>query len=116
LERSLGYRSGYARSETLHSGQETSEGRAERPVPLLSSQDVTQLTDSEVIAFHHNLRSMRLSRLDWREHPVLIQRRSIKPPSVEQLPPLTEDELRTTQLRTIPADKDDELTNPGDFE
>ena len=35
LERSLGYRSGYARSETLHHGEETSEGRAERPVPLL---------------------------------------------------------------------------------
>jgi type IV secretory pathway TraG/TraD family ATPase VirD4 len=117
LERYLGYRSGYARSETLHPGQETSEGRAERPVPLLSSQDVTQLADAEVIAFHHNLRPMRLSRLDWREHPVLVQRRGIKPPRVEKLPPLTEDELRTsTLLTTTPADEDDELTNPGDFE
>jgi type IV secretory pathway TraG/TraD family ATPase VirD4 len=118
LERSLGYRSGYARSETLQGGQETSEGRAERPVPLLSSQDVTQLTDSEVIAFHHNLRPMRLARLDWREHPVLIQRRNIPLPRVEKLPPLTEDELRTGKLLTTnnPADEDDELTNPGDFE
>jgi type IV secretory pathway TraG/TraD family ATPase VirD4 len=117
LERYLGYRSGYARSETLHPGQETSEGRAERPVPLLSSQDVTQLTDSEVIAFHHNLRPMRLSRLDWREHPLLATRRSTQPPKVEKLPPLTEDELRTTKLRTTtPVDEDDELTNPGDFE
>ena len=44
-----------------------------------SSQDVTQLTDSEVIAFHHNLRPMRLSRLDWREH-LLVTRRSIPAP------------------------------------
>ena len=90
----------------------------ERPVPLLSSQDVTQLTDSEVIAFHHNLRPMRLSRLDWREHPLLATRRSTQPPIVEKLPPLTEEEMRTTTLlRTNnPADEDDELTNPGDFE
>jgi hypothetical protein len=78
---------------------------------------VTQLTDSEVIAFHHNLRPMRLSRLDWREHPLLATRRSTQPPKVEKLPPLTEDELRTTKLRTTtPVDEDDELTNPGDFE
>jgi hypothetical protein len=79
---------------------------------------VTQLTDSEVIAFHHNLRPMRLARLDWREHPILATRRSIPPPRVEQLPPLTEDELRTSTLLTErrPADEDDELTNPGDFE
>ena len=60
---------------------------------------------------------MRLSRLDWREHPILVQRRSIKPPRVEQLPALTEEELRTSTLRSAtPADEDDELTNPGDFE
>ena len=55
---------------------------------------------------------------DWREHPVLVQRRSIPPPRVEKLPPLTEDELRTSKLLTTnnPADEDEELTNPGDFE
>jgi hypothetical protein len=60
---------------------------------------------------------MRLSRLDWREYPVLVHRRSITPPRVEKLPPLTEDELRTTTLRTTTsADEDDEPMNPWDFE
>jgi type IV secretory pathway TraG/TraD family ATPase VirD4 len=115
LERALGYRSGYARSETLRPGEETSEGRAERPIPLLSSQDVTQLLDTEVIALHHNLPPMRLRRLDWRGHPALTKRRSIPPPPVKKLPPLTEDEMRTTPTLTTntPAD-DDELINPDD--
>ena len=39
LEERLGSVSAYAHSQTLHSGEETSEGRSERPIPLVSSQD-----------------------------------------------------------------------------
>jgi type IV secretory pathway TraG/TraD family ATPase VirD4 len=43
VERSLGRRSGYAHSQTLHSGEETSEGLSEHAIPLLTSQDINQL-------------------------------------------------------------------------
>ena len=69
VERSLGRRSGYAHSQTLHSGEETSEGRSERPIPLLSSQDIALLQDEDVLAFHRNNRPLKLRRMDWRDHP-----------------------------------------------
>jgi hypothetical protein len=66
---------------------------------------------------HHNLRPMRLMRLDWRENPILRERRSIKPPPVEKLPPVTEGEMRTTKLLTTnaPVDYDEELINPDEI-
>src|SRR5262249_54716354 len=69
LEERLGSVSAYARSHTLHHGDETSEGRSERPVPLLSSQDIALLSDEQVIAFHRNYRPMKLTRCDWRNYP-----------------------------------------------
>jgi type IV secretion system protein VirD4 len=56
LEERIGNVSAYARSQTLHRGDETSEGRSERPIPLLSSQDIALLSDEQVIAFHRNYR------------------------------------------------------------
>src|SRR5712692_595198 len=88
LEDRLGSVSAYARSHTLHGGEETSEGRSERPIPLLSSQDITRMSDDEVIAFHRNYRPMRLTRCDWREHPILAKRRRIPPPRLSPLPSL----------------------------
>ncbi len=49
LEERLGSVSAYAHSQTLHSGEETSEGRSERPIPLLSSQEITQQQDDDVL-------------------------------------------------------------------
>jgi type IV secretion system protein VirD4 len=88
LERRLGRRSDYARSQTLREGQEASEGRSEQGVPLLPSQDIAMLADTELLAFHRDNRPMRLSRLDWREHPTLAQRRAIPPPKLTPLPQL----------------------------
>ncbi len=88
LEDRLGSVSAYATSHTMHRGEETSEGRSERSIPLLASQDITRLADQEVIAFHRNYRPMHLSRCDWREHPVLRKRRSIPPPKLPVLPAL----------------------------
>lgn len=51
--------------------------------------------------------------MSWLEHPVLRERQSKKPPTLSPLPPLTPLDLRSAR---IPADADDELTNPGDFE
>ena len=86
LEERLGSVSAYARSHTLHHGDETSEGRSERPVPLLSSQDIALLSDEQVIAFHRNYRPMKLTRCDWRNYPSLAKRQGVKPPSLSALP------------------------------
>src|SRR5262249_34634165 len=98
LEDRLGSVSAYARSQTLHSGEETSEGRSERPIPLLSSQAITQLPDEAVIAFHRNLKPLRLSRLDWRQHPILAKRRRIPPPRLSPLPSLDEKKRALWQI------------------
>jgi type IV secretory pathway TraG/TraD family ATPase VirD4 len=86
LEERLGSVSAYARSHTLRHGDETSEGRSERPIPLLSSQDITLLSDEQVIAFHRNYRPMRLTRCDWRKYPNLVKRQDMKSPPLSALP------------------------------
>jgi type IV secretory pathway TraG/TraD family ATPase VirD4 len=103
-----------AHSQTLRHGEETSEGRSERPTPLLASQDIALLTDQDVIAFHRNYRPLKLRRMDWRDYPLLTKRRTITPPPVAKLPPVTEDERRTTTPLTTksPVEYDEELINP----
>lgn len=88
IERYLGRRSGYAHSQTLHEGEETSEGRSEHAVPLLTAQDINQLNQDEIIGWHSNLRPFRARRFDWRALPALRQRRSIPPPRLSALPQL----------------------------
>jgi type IV secretion system protein VirD4 len=90
LEDRLGSRSAYARSTTSKEGLETSEGRAERPIPLLAAQDIAKLADEEIIGFHRNLPPMRLHRCDWRKHSVLQKRRHIPSPELPTLPKLTD--------------------------
>ena len=104
LEDRLGSVSAYARSHTLHHGDETSEGRSERPIPLLSSQDITLMSDDQVIAFHRNYRPMRLTRCDFRQHPILDKRRRIPPPTLSPLPYL--DGVENTPWQTPVADQD----------
>jgi type IV secretory pathway TraG/TraD family ATPase VirD4 len=94
LEERLGSVSAYARSETLHEGEQTSEGLSERPIPLLSSQDIARLSDEDVIAFHRNHRPFRLKRMDWRDHPALTKWHGMAPPKVFPLPPLADIGLR----------------------
>jgi len=114
----LGMSSGYSRSTTLHHGDETSEALSERPVPLLASQDIGLLTDEEVIAWHRNYRPLKLKRMNWLEHPVLIARRNMKPPKVAPLPPLTEIELRqphSLSSEEIHLDDPDNLVDPDEM-
>ena len=90
LEERLGTRSAYAQSSTSKEGEETSAGLSERPIPLLTAQDILQLEDSEIIGFHRRLPPMRITRVDWRNHPTLIQRRSIPPPQLDALPQIAD--------------------------
>ena len=73
LEERLGTYSAYAHSTTSREGAETSEGLAERPIPLLTAQDILQLTDTEIIGFHRHLPPFRLTRMDWRNEPRLAR-------------------------------------------
>jgi type IV secretion system protein VirD4 len=94
LEDRLGMRSAYARSKTLHHGSDsTSEGLAERPIPLLSAQAITQLKDNEIIGFHRHFPPFRAKRMDWRRFRLLTQRHNLPSPSLSPLP----------ELQSIPA-------------
>jgi type IV secretion system protein VirD4 len=118
VEERAGLSSAYSRSETLHEGAQTSESRSERAMPLLPRQEFALWDDTEVVAFHRNNRALKLKRMDPLEHPLLVKRRSILPPPVKELPPVTEDKLRTTQFagNQQSLDEDDELINPDDLE
>jgi type IV secretory pathway TraG/TraD family ATPase VirD4 len=88
LEERLGQVSGYARSYSADLvGQRRSEGRAERPVPLLSAQEILQLPAEHVLVFHRELPPAGLWRADWREHAALVSRHGMPVPPVQALPP-----------------------------
>src|SRR5204862_4397721 len=55
-------------------------------VPLLTAQEIRQLKDEEVIGFHRHLPPFRMKRVDWRQSPILRQRRSIQAPELPTLP------------------------------
>jgi type IV secretion system protein VirD4 len=88
IEDRLGQVSAYAHSETLKEGTATSEGHAERPIPLLTAQEIMQLPDEAVICFHRQFPPFQLNRADWQHQSLLRQRRRLSAPALPQLPPL----------------------------
>ena len=46
----------------------------------MTAGEIKQMRDRDIIGFHRNLPPMRLTRMDWRDHPELVKRRSIPPP------------------------------------
>jgi type IV secretion system protein VirD4 len=98
LEDRLGLRSAYAHSTTEREGAEASVGLSERPIPLLASQEIAQFTDQEVIGFHRHLPPFRLTRCDWRNHPILAQRQNLSSPQLQSLPSLSDMPIRNTEF------------------
>jgi len=90
LEERLGSRSAYAHSTTERVGLETSEGHSERPIPLLTAQDILQLRDEEIIGFHRRLPPFKIFRADWRRHPVLSKRQGLPTPTLPTLPEIAD--------------------------
>jgi type IV secretion system protein VirD4 len=111
LEEFLGSVSAYAHSQTLHSGEETSEGLSERPRPLLSTQEITQLKDTDVLVWHRGYKPLKLKRMDWRVFGLLKKRHSYEAPPLMPLPPITD--IKLSEPQTLPSDnyfnEDDEL-------
>ena len=95
LEERLGYVSAYAHSISLKDGEETGEGKVERPIPLLTTQQILQLPDEQILAFHHNLPPMQLTRMDWQTPQALTKRQNLTPPSLAPLPAYTISGTRT---------------------
>ncbi len=102
LEERLGTYSAYAHSTTSREGAETSEGLAERPIPLLTAQDILQLRDDEVIGFHRRLPPFRMRRMDWRTHALLAKRARLSAPTLSALPEVTEIPMSRTQSQQFP--------------
>jgi len=88
LEERLGQKSVWAQSQTTHEGHSTSEGQAERSIPLLTSWEIQRLADEDIIGFHRALPPFRAKRMDWRNFPHLIRRTKIQPPQLPHLPEL----------------------------
>ena len=86
VEERCGKQSAYAHHISEQQGGHTSEGRAEQAIPLLSAQDFLRYKDHEVIGFHRALPPFKFERMDWRQHPILQQRRSVPPPKLPALP------------------------------
>jgi type IV secretory pathway TraG/TraD family ATPase VirD4 len=113
LEEELGRRSAYSHSHSTREGGQETQGMAEQGVALMTANQIKQMEDDDIIVFHHNLPPFTARRMNWLEHPVLRDREAKAPPELSALPPLTPLSLRSP-LR--PADDEDELMNPGDFE
>jgi type IV secretion system protein VirD4 len=90
IEKRLGYKSGFAHSNTTHEGQETSQGESEREIPLMSAQEIMQMSDEEIIGFHRGLKPFQAKRIDWRRFPLIEHRQHVPPPPLPILPPLDE--------------------------
>jgi type IV secretion system protein VirD4 len=88
IAESLGYRSAFARSQTMRDGQAASEGLSEQAVHVLTPRDINELSPEQVIARFSNRKPIWLKRMDWQEHPILKKRRAMPPPPVKPLPPL----------------------------
>jgi len=90
LSHCLGRKSDYAHSETSREGATASEGKTEQGVPLMTPEQIKQLRDEDIIAFHSNLPPFMAKRMDWRRYPTLRQRRALPPPQLLPLPRLEE--------------------------
>jgi type IV secretory pathway TraG/TraD family ATPase VirD4 len=52
----------------------------------MTAQELKQMRDDDIIGFHRLLPPFKARRLDWRRHPLLIQRQRIPPPQLRKLP------------------------------
>src|SRR5258708_12030318 len=90
VEERCGRQSAYAHHSTEQQGVQTSEGRSEHAIPLLSAQEFLRYQDHEVIGFHRSLPPFKLVRMDWRQHPLLQKRRSVPAPELPTLAALAD--------------------------
>jgi type IV secretion system protein VirD4 len=93
IERALGYKSGFAHSETKHETH-SAQGTSEQRISLLTAWEIKHMTKrTDIFGFYNSdeeLPPFRAQRMDWRRFPVLIERQAIPPPELSVLPELAE--------------------------
>jgi type IV secretion system protein VirD4 len=104
IEKRMGRKSEYARSKTTHGSEETAEGESEQAVPLMTVQDITELSEIQIIGIHRNLKPFRAQRMDWRDYPHLLARTKIPPPELSALPPVSEISALPTETAVFDLD------------
>jgi type IV secretory pathway TraG/TraD family ATPase VirD4 len=93
LMRWLGERTGFVHSHTTYRQEETSEGKQERVLPLLTIRELAELSDEKVLGFHADTKPFLINRMNWHIHPAFNHWHHLKPPPVPVLPKLSENIL-----------------------
>jgi type IV secretory pathway TraG/TraD family ATPase VirD4 len=80
ISRWLGFKSGFAQSQTIREGGGESESLSEQAVPLVTPEELMGLKDEETMCFRRGLKPFYARRLDWRRFPLLKKRHSMPTP------------------------------------
>jgi type IV secretory pathway TraG/TraD family ATPase VirD4 len=88
ISETLGYRSGFSRSETLRDGEVSSEGRSETAVAVFTPREIMELGARDIIFLFANFKPGLGIRFEWWDSLVLKKRRNIPPPPLTELPPV----------------------------
>jgi type IV secretory pathway TraG/TraD family ATPase VirD4 len=81
----LGYKSGWASSQSKHGEAAESEGKQEREIPLLTARQIAELSDDEILILHRNIPPVRAQRFNLQAFPALAKRLHIDPPPLPAL-------------------------------
>jgi type IV secretory pathway TraG/TraD family ATPase VirD4 len=75
-----------AESHTLGPhGASVTQSQLRRFRPLVTPQQVRTMQDHQIVAFLPAGPPAALARMDWREHPQLVQRPQLPPPALHAL-------------------------------
>jgi hypothetical protein len=56
----------------------------------MTVQDISELSETDIIGIHRNLKPFRAKRMDWRQFPNLVARTKLPPPALARLAPVPE--------------------------
>jgi hypothetical protein len=99
-------------SHTTYKQEETSEGKQERVLPLLSIRELAELSDDKVLGFHADKKPFLINRMNWHTHLVFNHWHTMTPPPVPMLPQLSEN-IRAEKEQDFEPETA-ELGNPDD--
>jgi type IV secretion system protein VirD4 len=111
----LGYTSEFATSYSTHGQEQTSEGRSEREVYLLSADEVRLIGEDAALVFRAGLRPFLARRMNWHRFPLLKRRTKLAPPPVPVLPALPDPLPVMTAPATAEAPEPERQPDPVDF-
>jgi type IV secretion system protein VirD4 len=100
LARRLGHKSDYAHGTSTHEAY-TTESESEQAVPLLTPQEVSELSEYEILCLCRSYKPIRARRMDWREYGECNALATIPAPKLPELAEAPQVQpLAATQART----------------